>query len=74
MKEIGQLLGLPLNKVNPSQKRPAKQHWETTSRKLWVRFNSAAFSAYEFKDLKPAERRTIMNVTDEELIAAFTTD
>ena len=74
VKKIGEPLGLPLNQVNPSQEGTAQQQWENMNRKVLARFNGEAFSANEFKDIKTTDRILTLTVTDEQLIAAFTTD
>ena len=73
MRKIGEPLGLPHNQVNPSQEGTAQQHWENMNRNVLARFNGDAFSADEFKDIKTADRKPTLTVTDEQLIAAFTT-
>ena len=73
VKEIGEPLGLPLNQVNPSQEGSAQQHWEHMNRKVLARFNGEAFSSEELKNINTGEGRTTLTVTDEKLIAAFTT-
>ena len=65
MRKIGEPLGLPHNQVNPSQEGTAQQHWENMNRKVLARFNGEAFSADEFKDIKTADRKPTLAVTDE---------
>ena len=60
--------------MNPTQVGSAQQHWENINRKVLARFIGEAFSADEFKDIKTAGRKPTLTVTDEKLIAAFTTD
>ena len=73
VRKIGEPLGLPHNQVNPSQEGTAQQQWENMNRKVLARFNGEALSADDFKDIKTADRKPTLTMTDEQLIPAFTT-